>query len=685
MMNVTRKTDGSRALMEWNGPFGLPDFSAFGDDDFAPAFETALKAAENEVETLVSSPDIPTIENFLIPFELVGKALDRVCAVFFMRAGAHSNEKIQGLERDFAPALSRFSSRLMMDERLFAKIDSLYQRLEDFRLDGETRRVIEESWKGFVRNGAKLDRQGKKRLAEINERLAVSGAVFGQNVLKDNAEWVLYLEKKEELAGLPEDLLDAMREAARERGRENAYAVTLTRAIIDPFLTFSDHRDLREAALQAWSERGAKGGETDNRPIIAEMVRLRDEKAKLLGFASYAALKLDDTMAKTPGHVMELLLPVWEKAKIKAQAEKADLQRAATRAGSNDVLMAWDWRYYAEKLKSGRYAFNQAALKPYFQLDLMIEAAFWVANKLFGLTFEEQKNIPLWHAEARLWLVKNAGGSACGVFVGDYFARASKQSGAWMSALQSQHRLGAGAQAIIYNITNFARPGKGQPALLSLDDARTLFHEFGHALHGLLSDVTWPSVSGTSVARDFVELPSQLYEHWLTVPEVMEKFARHYRTGEALPSGLLEKILESRTFNSGFETVQYTSSALIDMAFHKGGMVDEPARFERDELEKLGMPDAITVMHRSPHFTHVFSGDGYSAGYYSYMWSEVLDVDAFAAFKESGDVFNPDLAGKLKEYIYSAGGSADPAMLYKAFRGRLPSPDAMIKERGLDL
>lgn len=684
MTNTADKTNRSQILMEWSGLFGLPDFSALHDDDFAPAFETTLKAAEAEIEALVASSDAPTIENFLIPYELSGKALDRVCAVFFMRAGAHSNEQIQSLERDFAPKLSRFSSRLLMDERLFAKIDALYQQLETLEPDAETRRVIEESWKSFVRNGARLDAQGKKRLAEINERLAVLGAIFGQNILKDNAGWVLYLEKEEELAGLPDDLRNTMREAARERGRENAYAVTLTRAIVDPFLTFSDRRDLREAVMQAWGERGAKGGETDNRAIIAEMVRLRDEKATLLGFASYAALKLDNTMAKTPDHVMQLLLPVWEKAKIKAQAEKADLQRIAAEAGSNDTFMAWDWRYYAEKLKSERYAFDQAALKPYLQLDHMIEAVFWVANRLFGLTFEEQKNVPLWHAEARLWLVKNPDGSIRGLFIGDYFACSSKQSGAWMSALQSQHKLMGGAQPIIYNVANFARPGKGQPALLSLDDARTLFHEFGHALHGLLSDVTWPSVSGTSVTRDFVELPSQLYEHWLTVPEVMEKFARHYKSGEAMPAELLKKVLEAKTLNSGFETMQYTSSALIDMAFHSGGAVDDPVQFEKDELAKLGMPEAVPMMHRPPHFTHVFSGDGYSAGYYSYMWSEVLDVDAFAAFKESGDVFNRELADKLKQYIYSAGGRADPAALYNAFRGRLPSPEAMIKERGLD-
>lgn len=681
---MAEKQNSNDALSVWNGVHGLPDFSAFTDEDFAPAFKDALVAAEAEMDALVAAPAAPTIENFLIPFETVAKALDRVCAVFFMRAGAYSNETIRTLEREFAPALARFSSRLMMDERLFAKIDALYNSLETIKPDAETRRVIEESWKGFVRNGAKLNAAGKKRLAEINERLAVLGATFGQNVLSDEAEWVLYLREKEELAGLPADLRDAMREAARERGQKDACAVTLARAIIEPFLTYSARRDLRETAFAAWSKRGENGGAHDNRAVIAETVRLRDEKARLLGFASFAAFKLDNTMAKTPDHVMDLLMPVWQRARKKAAEELAGLQRLAATSGSNEEITAADWRYYAEKVRAERYNFDAAELKPYLQLDRMIEAAFWVAGRLFGLTFEEQKGVPLWHEDARLWQVKNADGSLRGLFIGDYFARSGKRSGAWMSALQSRHKIGKGQIPVIYNVTNFARAGGGQPALLSLDDARTLFHEFGHALHGLLSDVTWPSISGTSVVRDFVELPSQLYEHWLTVPEVMQKFARHYKTGAVIPQALLKKVLDAQTFNAGFETVEYTSSALVDMAFHQGGAVEDPAQFEKDTLRKLGQPAAITMRHRPCHFTHVFSGDGYSAGYYSYMWSEVLDADAFAAFEESGDVFNPQLAERLRRYIYSAGGSADPADLYKAFRGRLPSPDAMMKKRGLE-
>lgn len=682
-MAKTQNTALQNALTQWDGVYGLPDFSAFKDEDFPLSFEAALENAKAEIEKIASVSDDASLENFLIPFQLSGNALNRVCSVFWMRSGAHSNEFIRELERDFAPKLSRFSSQLMMDDRLFAKIDTLYSGLDQLNTDTETRRVIEESWKGFVRNGARLDATGKKRLAEINERLAVLGATFGQHVLKDEAEWVLFIEAEEDLERLPEDLRAAMREAARERGRDTAYAVILARAIIEPFLTFSARRDLREKAFEAWSKRGENANENDNRAVIAETVALRDEKAKLLGYSSFAAFKLDNTMAKTPDRVMELLMPVWEKAKEKAVAEEAELQALASQGGANEKLRAWDWRYYSEKLKAERYAFDQAELKPYLQLDRMIEAAFYVAGRLFGLTFEEDKDVPLWHKDARLWKVKDSDGTLKGLFIGDYFARTSKRSGAWMSALQRQHKLNGGQIPIIYNITNFARPPEGEMALLSLDDARTLFHEFGHALHGLLSNVTWPAVSGTSVSRDFVELPSQLYEHWLTVPEVLEKFALHAKTGEAMPKALLEKVLKSQTFNAGFETVEYTSSALIDMAFHSGGPVDDPAQFERDELNKLGMPETIIMRHRPPHFTHVFSGDGYSAGYYSYMWSEVLDADAFEAFEEKNDPFDRELGARLKTDIYSAGGSRDPEVLYKAFRGRLPNADAMMKQRGL--
>ncbi len=474
-----------------------------------------------------------------------------------------------------------------------------------------------------------------------------------------------------------------MKEIAYERGSEEAYALTLARSIVEPFLKFSDRRDLRKVAFQAWAKRGENNNKNDNRTIILEIVALRDEQAKLLGYKSFADLKLDNTMAKSVDSVMNLLMPVWERAKAKASTEQIELQNFANNQGSNESLTASDWRYYAEKLRTEKFSFDGAEIKYYFQLDHMIKAAFGVAEKLFGITFEEKNAVALWHPDARLWEVKKSDGSLLGLFIGDYFARSSKRSGAWMSSLQSQHKLEGGQKPIIYNVCNFAKPSKGEVALLSLDDARTLFHEFGHALHGLLSDVVWPSVSGTSVSRDFVELPSQLYEHWLTVPEVLKSYAIHAKTGLPMPQELIDKVLAAQTFNAGFSAVEFISSALVDMAFHQGEKVTDPTVFERQELDKLQMPDTIIMRHRPPHFTHIFSGDGYAAGYYSYMWSEVLDADAFQAFEETGDVFNSELANKLERFIYSAGGSRDPEELYKAFRGRMPLPEAMINKRGL--
>ncbi|PWL17526.1 peptidase M3 [Falsochrobactrum shanghaiense] len=681
---MPEKPSCNHALTEWNGPLGLPDFTKFKDTDFGPAFDAALAQDLAEVEAIAQTTSEPTINNTLKSLQLSGKALDRLSSVFWLRAGAHTNEAIQALEREIAPKLSRHYSRVVMDPALFARIDALYENRDMLDLDHETKRVLEKTWKGFVRSGAKLDETGKAELAAINEKLAGLGARFGQNVLKDEAGWALFITDEAELAGLPDFLRAAMRSAAAQRGQPDAYAVTLSRSIVEPFLAFSENRNLRERAFQAWAKRGENGGETDNREIVREMVELRERKAHLLGYANFAAYKLDDTMAKTPKAVMELLEPVWDKARAKAAEEEAELERLIIAEGGNHKVAPWDWRFYAEKLRSERFAFDEAELKPYLQLEKIIEAAFDVANRLFGIRFEEQKGITAWHPDVLVFQVFNEDGSKRGLFLGDYFARTSKRSGAWMSSLQSGHKLDGGQQPIIYNVMNFAKPAAGEPALLSLDDARTLFHEFGHALHGLLSDITWPAVAGTAVSRDFVELPSQLYEHWLTVPEVLEKYAVHYRSGEAMPKALLDKVLAAQTFNAGFNTVEFTASALVDMAFHTGKeKIADPLAFEAATLQKLSMPDAIIMRHRTPHFTHVFSGDGYSAGYYSYMWSEVLDADAFAAFEETGDAFNPELAAKLRQYIYAAGGSRDPEELYKAFRGKMPTPDAMIEKRGL--
>ncbi|MGX5850519.1 M3 family metallopeptidase [Mesorhizobium sp. PL10] len=670
-------------LTKWQGPLGLPDFANIGDGDFSQAFDAALKAHEAEIDAIAGNKDAPTIENTLAALELAGEPLDHVSSIFWCRAGAHTNDAIQALEREISPKMSRHFSAISMNEKLFARIDDLYQRRDSLKLDAETLRVLEKTWKGFVRSGAKLDTDGKKRLANISEELSSLGTTFGQNVLADERDWALFLDEAD-LAGLPDFVKSSMAEAAETRGQKGRYAVTLSRSIYEPFTTFSERRDLRETAYRAFTMRGQNGGASDNTAVVRDMLKLRAEKAKLLGYGSFAALKLDDTMAKTPKAVHDLLDPVWEKALEKAAADQKELERLASAAGSNEKFAAWDWRFYQEKLRAEKFAFDEAELKPYLQLDRVIDACFDVATKLFGITFEEKKGIAAWHPDARTFVVKNADGSERGLFLADYFARSSKRSGAWMSALKSGYKLGDGSKPVIYNIMNFAKPPAGEAALLSVDEAKTLFHEFGHALHGMLTDVTWPSVAGTSVSRDFVELPSQLYEHWLTVPAVLEKHALHVKTGKPMPKALLDKMLAARTFGAGFATVEFTASALIDMAYHaRPDAPDQPLQFEAETLEKLDMPDTIAMRHRTPHFGHVFSGDGYSAGYYSYMWSEVLDADAFAAFEENGDAFNPELAERLRKNIYAAGGSKDPEELYTAFRGKMPSPEAMMVKRGL--
>ncbi|WEX88771.1 M3 family metallopeptidase [Sinorhizobium garamanticum] len=685
---MTASASLNPALVNWTGHEGLPRFDAVKDEDFAPAFDAALAAHEAEIDAIAQNPEPPTFENTVVALEIAGDELSRVSALFWNKAGAHTNDVIQALEREIAPKMSRHYSKIGMNPALFSRIDTLWEKREELGLDLEATRVLERHWKGFVKSGAKLDKPEQERLAAINENLAGLGAKFGQNVLADEKNWALLLTSDEELAGLPEFLKDAMAAAARDRGEEGKYAVTLSRSIIEPFLTFSDNRELREQAFRAWTARGENGGETDNLGIIAETLALRAEKAKLLGYENFASLKLDDTMAKTPDAVNGLLMQVWEKAVARAREEAADLAKVIAAEGRNHEVMPWDWRHYAEKLRAERFSFSESELKPYLQLEKIIDACFDVARRLFGVTATEKKGVPAYHPDVRVFEIRDASGKLVALFLGDYFARSSKRSGAWMSSFQSQHRLklkngDIGEIPIVYNVCNFAKPADGKPALLSIDDARTLFHEFGHALHGMLSNVTYPSVAGTGVSRDFVELPSQLFEHWLTVPDILKTYAVHYQSGEPMPQALLDKVLAARTFNSGFATVEFTSSALVDMAYHTAETIAEPMALEAATLEKIGMPKSIVMRHRSPHFLHVFSGDGYSAGYYSYMWSEVLDADAFAAFEETGNPFDLETARKLKDNIYSVGGAVDPEDAYKAFRGKLPNPDAMLKKKGL--
>ncbi|HCL65952.1 MAG TPA: peptidase M3 [Rhizobium sp.] len=685
---MTATASFNTALVDWNGIHGLPRFEAVADSDFAPAFEVALAEHDAEIGAIAANPEPPTFANTITALETAGDSLSRISALFWNRAGAHSNDTIQALEREIAPKMSRHYSKIGMNAALFSRIDTLWEGREKLGLSVEEIRVLERHWKGFVKSGAKLAKAEQERLAAINERLASLGAQFGQNVLADEKSWALPLAGDEDLAGIPEFLKDAMAAAAQSRGDGHSHVVTLSRSIIEPFLTFSERRDLREQAFKALVARGASGGASDNLDIVKETLGLRAEKAALLGYDHYAALKLDNTMAKTPEAVNGLLMKVWERALLQATAEEKELAALIAEEGRNHDVRPWDWRHYAEKLRARKFDFSEAELKPYLQLEKVIEACFDVAGRLFGIKAVPLKDVVGYHPDVRVFEIRDKEGKVIAVFLGDYFARASKRSGAWMSSFQRQHRLplkngSVGEIPIIYNVCNFARPDGDKPALLSLDDARTLFHEFGHALHGMLSNVTYPSVSGTGVSRDFVELPSQLYEHWLTVPDVLRTYAVHFESGEPIPQALLEKVLASRTFNAGFAAVEFTSSALVDMAFHTRAGVEDPMALQTEVLEKIGMPNSLVMRHATPHFQHVFAGDGYSAGYYSYMWSEVLDADAFEAFEETGNAFDPAMAERLKANIYSVGGSIDPEEAYKAFRGRLPSPEAMLRKKGL--
>ncbi|WP_455269766.1 M3 family metallopeptidase [Rhizobium herbae] len=675
------------AITDWNGPDGLPRFEAVSDSDFAASFEAALAEHETEIDVIANNSAAPTFENTIVALEIAGDSLSRVSSLFWNRAGAHTNDAIQALERDISPKMSRHYSKIGMNAALFQRIDQLWENRKTLGLDLEQTRVLERHWKSFVKSGAKLPKPQQETLAGINEKLAGLSTQFGQNVLADEKGWSLILSDGPELDGLPDFLKDAMASAARERGEDGKYAVTLSRSIIEPFLTFSERRDLREQSFKAWVARGENPGETDNRGVIRETLALRSDVARLLGYGNFAEMKLDNTMAKTPAAVNDLLRAVWEKAVKRAREEEADIAGLIAEDGRNHDVMPWDWRFYSERIRAQKFNFSEAELKPYLQLEKIIDACFDVAKRLFGIRAVEKKGITTYHPDVRVFEIRDAKDKLVALFLGDYFARSSKRSGAWMSAFQSQHKLPlkngkTGEMPIIYNVCNFAKPAAGKPALLSLDDARTLFHEFGHALHGMLSDVTYPSVSGTAVSRDFVELPSQLYEHWLTVPAILKQYAVHVETGEPMPQALLDKVLAARTFNAGFNTVEFTSSAIVDMEFHTRGPIDDPMAVQADILAELGIPKSLVMRHASPHFQHIFAG-GYSAGYYSYMWSEVLDADAFAAFEETGDAFDTEMAGKLKDHIYSVGGSIDPEDAYKAFRGKLPSPDAMLAKKGL--
>ena len=674
-------------LQPWDTPYGLPPFEAVRTEHFEPAFEVALKAHLAEIDVIGNAPATPSFDNTIAALDRCGALLDRIRSLFQNLTSSATSPALQAVQCRMAPVLADHSSAVFMHGALFARIDALHAQRDALELTPEQRRLIERFHTDFVRAGAKLRGAQQQRCAQIMARLAELTTRFGQNVLADEAEFQLVLRGPADAAGLPDFVLATARQAAAERGMAEAGVITLSRSHIVPFLTFSDRRDLREQAWRAWTDRGEHAGEHDNRPVAREILALRNELARLHSFASFADYALADTMAGRQSAVRALLDQVWEPAKARADDERQALQAMALSRGEPAQIEPWDWRYYAEKVRQVRYDLDEAALKPYFALDRMVEAAFDCAQRLFGVRLHALPEVRAYHPDVKVYEVRAADDAVIGVFLHDNFARAGKRSGAWMSSLRNQSRSadGQGVLPLVLNNNNFAKAAPGEATLLSWDDATTLFHEFGHGLHGLLSNVTYERLSGTSVLRDFVELPSQLFEHWLSEPDVLKRHARHCVTGEPIPDALIEKLFAARLFNQGYETVRYTASALVDMAAHAltGSDAPDVVAFERAELARLSAPADVGMNHRMTHFQHLFSGSSYAAGYYVYLWAEVLEADGFEAFNEAGDPFDAAVAARLRRFIYGAGNSLEPSEAYRAFRGRAPVVGPMLRQRGL--
>ena len=678
-------TNDNPLLAEWKTPYGLPPFSEVRAEHFAPAFNVALAQHAAEVDRLAAQTDAPDFDNTIVPFDASGRLLARLGHLFHNLCSSETSPELQAVERELSPRLAAHWSAIYLNGPLFARIDVLHAQCEALELAPEARRLLERVHLDFVLAGARLSASDKQRFGAIVERLAELQTAYSQNVLHDESSWALWLTDERDLAGLPPYLRAAAHEAAQQRGRPDGWAITLSRSLVAPFLTYSDRRDLREQAFKAWTSRGEHEGEHDNRPIAREILALRHEQARLMGYATYAEYALVDRMAGTPAAVARLLEQVWTPAKKRAADERAALSAMAASRGEPSAIEPWDWRYYAEKVRQVRYAVDDSVVKPYFPLERVVDAAFDCAQRLFGLRFVARPEIVAYHPDVKVYEVHGRDDRLVGVFLHDNFARPTKRGGAWMSAYRLQSRIAGDVLPIIVNNNNFAKGAPGEPTLLSLDDALTLFHEFGHGLHGLLSQVTFESLSGTQVLRDFVELPSQIFENWLLEPQVLKRHARHVDTGEPMPDDLIERLEQARRFNQGFETVEYTACALVDMALHAQA---DPAgvditEFERDELARLGMPREILMRHRLPHFLHLFASSGYAAGYYVYMWAEVLDADGYDAFLEAGSPFDPAVAERLQRFVYSAGNTLEPGAAFRAFRGRDPRVEAMLAKRGL--
>ena len=676
--------DGSPLLAPWTGPYGgVPPFDQVKIADFAPALEAAMALELEEIEAIANNPEPATFDNTIAALERAGAALDRVGAPYWVWGGTLSNPEMRAVETAMAPRLSAHSDKILQNAKLFARIEQVYEGRESAGLTPEQQRLTWKRWNAFVRAGAKLEPAAKARVAQINGELAQAFTTFSQNLLADETDYVLYLKTEAELRGLPEDVRAAAAAAATERGRPGEYAILNTRSSMDPFLTYSDRRDLREKVWRTYYSRGDNGDAHDNNGVIQKILKLRVERANLLGYPTHAHWRLEAAMAKTPDAAMELMMRVWPAAIARVAEEVAEMQAIADAEKAGVKIEPWDYRYYAEKVRAERYNLDMNEVKAYLQMDKLVDGMFWAAGEVYGMSFTPVTNVPVYHPDVRTWEVKR-NGAHLGLFYFDPYARTGKRSGAWMNAYRSQQKLDGPITPIVSNNSNFVKGAPGQPVLISWDDAPTLFHEFGHAIHGLLSNVTYPSLSGTSVPRDYVEFPSQVNEAWLPTREVLSRFALHHETGEPMPEELAKKIEQASTFRQGFEVTEYLASALIDMKLHLAGDADiDPDAFEREELAKLGMPAELPMRHRTPQFAHVFASDGYSAGYYSYLWAEVLSQDAAEAFREApGGMYDKDVAKRMVDHILSVGDTVDQAEAYRAFRGRDAAVGAYLRDKG---
>jgi peptidyl-dipeptidase Dcp len=680
--SATAAAGANPLLAEWQGAYGgVPPFDKVQLADFKPALEAAMAENLAEIDKIAKNPAAPSFDNTLVALERAGRTLNRVMTVYGVWASTMNTGDFPAIERDMQPKLAAFNDKITQNHALFARIAAVYEARA--ALTPVQQRLCWYYYTNFERSGAKLGAAAKVRVAAINERLALLFATFSQNLLADEADYVLYLNSDKDLDGLPEALRAAARTAAIDHGRPNEWAISNTRSSMDPFLTYSARRDLREKVWRTYYSRGDNGDAHDNKKIITEILSLRAERAKLLGYPTHAHWRLADSMAKTPENAMQLMMQVWPAALDREHEEVRDMQAIADKEGAGIKIAAWDYRYYAEKVRKAKYDLDMNEVKPYLQLEKLREGMFWAAGQLYGFSFTPVTGLPVVNSEVRVWEVKGSAGQHVGFWYFDPYARAGKNSGAWMSEYRGQEKLDRDVQPIVSNNSNFVKGDAGAPILISWDDAITLFHEFGHALHGLNSDVKYPSLAGTNVVRDFVEFPSQLNENWLATPEVLSRFAVHYQTGKPIPPELVAKIKKASTFNQGFATVEYLASALVDMKLHLAGSEPvDPDAFERKTLADLGMPSEMVMRHRTPQFGHIFSGDSYSAGYYSYLWAEVLDHDAFEVFKAAGGPYDKAVAKRLHDDIMAVGNSIDPAQAYRNFRGSDPKIDGLLRARG---